>query len=122
MARTRAGWETGSKELELTNEIEIGTETQFQNRPGFCEWNAHPVKHEPDDRPWFDYWKGIINTKNPDVSTIRKMLQIASALNAKVQGDDGEIYTEEYLVELESADEQIELLKQQNEKPWWKFW
>lgn len=75
-----------------------------------------------NDRPWFAYWKGSINTKNPDVPIIRKMLQIASALNAKVQGDDGEFYTEESLGELKNLDEQIALVRQQNKKPWWKFW
>src|SRR5215467_2831013 len=87
------------KELELTNgyDLKIGSETQFQDRPGFCEWNGHPTEKEPNSRPWFDYWKGCIDTKNPDVPTIRKMMRMASALNAKVQGDDGEIYTESYL-------------------------
>ncbi|HEX6168355.1 MAG TPA: hypothetical protein VFZ33_01590 [Chitinophagaceae bacterium] len=110
------------KELELTKEIEIGAETQFHNSPGYCEWNAHPTKNDPNDRPWFAYRKGSINTKNPDVPIIRKMLQIASALNAKVQGDDGEFYTEESLGELKNLDEQIALVRQQNKKPWWKFW
>ena len=86
------------KELELTNgyDIKIGSETQFQNRPGFCEWNAHPTEKGPNARPWFSYWKGSIDTKNPDAPTIRKMIQIASVLQAKVQGDDGEFYTEGY--------------------------
>jgi len=43
------------------------------------------------------------------------MMQIALALDAYVQGDDGEIYTEEYLVE-------IEKLRKQQKKPWWKLW
>src|SRR4051794_26538585 len=78
------------KELELTNgyEVKIGEETQFQNRPGYCEWNAHPTYKEQNSRSWFAYWRGSIDTKNPDVATIRKMIQIASALNSMVQGDD----------------------------------
>ncbi len=112
------------KELELTNgyNITIGSETQFQNRPGFCEWNSHPTEKSPNSRPWFAYWKGSIETKNPDAPTIRKMLQIASALNAKVQGDDGEFYTEDYLTELESAEELNKFSRQQRKKPWWKLW
>jgi len=111
-------------ELVLTNgyDIKIGTETEFQNRPGYCEWNAHPTEKEPNARPWFSYWKGSIDTKNPDAQTIRKMMQIASALNAKVQGDDGETYTEEYLAELESEEKPKALLRQQEKKAWWKFW
>jgi hypothetical protein len=112
------------KELELTNgyEIKIGSKTQFQNRPGFCEWKAHPTEKEPNARPWFSYWQGSIDTKNPDAPTIRKMTQIASALNANVQGDDGEIYTEEYLAELESEEEPKAVFRQQEKKAWWKFW
>ena len=113
-----------NKELELTNsyEIEIGSETQFQNRPGYCEWNAHPVHNELNARPWFSYWEGIIDTKNPDAPTIRKMMQIASALNAKVQGDEGEIYTEEYLAKMLLEEEQVQLSMRADKKPWWKFW
>ena len=36
--------------------------------------------------------QGDIFTKNPDPSTIEKMISIAKKLNARVQGDDGEIY------------------------------
>jgi hypothetical protein len=112
------------KELELKNgyDIKIGSETQFQNRPGFCEWNAHPTEKEPYARPWFSYWEGSVDTKNPDAPTIRKMMQIASALNAKVQGDDGEIYTEEYLAELENEEKPKTVDKQQEKKARWKFW
>ena len=62
------------------------------------------------------------STKNPDAPTIRKMLQIASALNAKVQGDDGEFYTEEYLAELESEEKPKSVNRQYEKKAWWKFW
>lgn len=112
------------KELELTNgyDIKIGSETQFQDRPGFCEWNAHPTERLPNARPWFAYWKGSIDTKNPDAPTILKMMQIASVLNAKVQGDDGEFYTEEYLAELQSAEESNKPSRRQSKKSWWKFW
>ena len=114
----------GDEELDLTDgyEIKLGTETQFQNRPGFCEWNAHPTEREPNARPWFAYWKGSIDTKNPDIDTIRKMIQIASALNAKVQGDDGEIYDEEYLSELENPKKQKASFRVENKRAWWKFW
>lgn len=112
------------KELEVTNgyDIKIGSEAQFQNRPGFCEWNAHPTERVPNSRPWFAYWKGSIDTKDPDAPTIRKMMQIASILNAKVQGDDGEFFTEEYLAALEFGEKPKTLSGQPNKKPWWKFW
>ena len=42
---------------------------------------------------WFDWYAGNITTKNPDSPMIKKMVQIARKLNARVQGDDGETYT-----------------------------
>lgn len=42
--------------------------------------------------PWIDYFEGDLFSKYPDKPLIDKMVQIANALNAKVQGDDGEIY------------------------------
>lgn len=41
---------------------------------------------------WFDWYKGNIYTKNPDDPMIDKMVEMARKLNAKAQGDDGEIY------------------------------
>jgi len=42
--------------------------------------------------PWLEWFEGDIYTKNPDEAILAKMLQISSALGARVQGDDGEIY------------------------------
>jgi hypothetical protein len=111
-------------ELELTNgyDIRIGTEKPFQNLPGYWEWNAHPKEKERNSRPWFSYWQGSIDSKNPDGPTIRKMIEIASALKAKVQGDDGEFYTKEYLADLESKEKPKAFLGQHGKKAWWKFW
>lgn len=111
-------------ELELTNgfEMKLGSESQFQNRPGYCEWNAHPTERDHNARPWFDYWEGSIGTKNPDIPTIRKMIQMSTALNAKVQGDDGEFYNEGSLLELEKSKKQESSLTREYKKPWWKLW
>jgi hypothetical protein len=59
-----------------------------EGRQTFARWRG-PSKY-PD--PWFDWWRGTIKTKNPDPPIVEKMLQIAAGLNARVQGDDGEIY------------------------------
>ena len=55
---------------------------------GYTLWLG-PSKHED---PWFHWSKGNISTKNPDQAIVRKMLEIASRLRARVQGDDGEFY------------------------------
>lgn len=41
---------------------------------------------------WFSLSQGNITVKNPDEEIIKKMLEIAGVLNARVQGDDGEFY------------------------------
>jgi hypothetical protein len=59
------------------------------NGPCFALWLAHWVG---DDHPWFDWFKGAINTKYPDRKTLGKALEIARHFGARVQEDDGEEY------------------------------
>jgi len=61
-----------------------------ENGKYFVKWYG-PTKY-PDT--WFDLSNGNIYTKAPDKETLRKMLNIANQLEAKVQGDEGEIYDE----------------------------
>jgi hypothetical protein len=68
--------------------------------------------------PWFAYSAeyGAIDTKNPDNAIVNKMLQMAAALNAKVQGDDGEVYrspTDTYFEDDHNGKSDAGL-------PWWK--
>lgn len=41
---------------------------------------------------WYNSELGEIYTKNPSKNAIRKFIEIAKKLKAKVQGDDGELY------------------------------
>jgi hypothetical protein len=41
---------------------------------------------------WFDFSHGNIVVKNPDAAILRKMCEVAAALGARVQGDEGETY------------------------------
>lgn len=70
--------------------LESDPELHFMPESGknFAQWSGHCRYSDP----WFDWWEGCIYTKNPDEAMLAKMLQIASALSARVQGDDGEIY------------------------------
>jgi hypothetical protein len=45
-----------------------------------------------DPHAWFDWFEGDVLTKNPDRPTLTKMLDLAERLDARVQGDDGELY------------------------------
>src|SRR3712207_100808 len=59
-----------------------------ENGPYFARWTG-PSRY-PD--PWLDWFRGNIYTKNPDGALLRKMVALAAALGARVQGDDGEVY------------------------------
>jgi hypothetical protein len=78
------------RELDLTGVAEAETPdgTLRYENPGLACWRGHPAG-EP---VWFDFRDGQVVVKNPDEPTIGKMLIIAAALRARVQGDDGEIY------------------------------
>jgi len=113
-------------DLKLSDAYRIkvpGSETESQVAPGFCDWTGHSSNKEL----WFDYSYGCISTKNPDDETIKKMLSISKALNAKVQGDDGEVYeltsgnkiSQRHVSEDDDKDnDAIKSLK----KMGWKFW
>lgn len=57
--------------------------------PYHALWNG-PSKYFD---PWIDWSEGELYTKNPDPPLIAKLLEIAIALEAKVRGDDNEVYT-----------------------------
>lgn len=99
--------------------VEADPELRFANDfhgPLFVLWSGEC--QYPD--PWFNYSAqyGSIETKNPDEKIIAKMLEMAAKLDAKVQGDDGEVYrtpTETYYEE-EEGEEQ----GGQPQRSWWK--
>lgn len=71
----------------------VGSDTELtpdpRNGPHFVVWSG-PSEY---DEPWFDWSDGNIYAKYPDAPMLGKMLQIAARLSARVQGDDGEVYT-----------------------------
>jgi hypothetical protein len=112
-------------ELHEDTEMPIGEgKTTTHHSPGFCHWLAHTFK-DSDEYIWFSFSRWGISTKYPDDETIIKMISIANILRAKVQGDDGEFYDEEWMetgkpVFLE--DEDTPAAPKAAKKPWWKFW
>lgn len=58
------------------------------NGPVDFLYMAHP------EEPWPLWWdRGEVRTKNPDEVTVRKLVEIAKKLKARVVGDDGEEYS-----------------------------
>jgi hypothetical protein len=52
-------------------------------------WNGPSA----DPEPWIDWSDGELYSKYPDDPLVDKMVEIAAKLNARVMGDDGEVYT-----------------------------
>lgn len=73
---------------DADTELELNTE----EGPGFCQWLEHPKA----EVPWFDFKFSSIYTKYPDKHTLKKMINIAIALNGRVRSDDFEYYDETY--------------------------
>jgi hypothetical protein len=70
-----------------------------ENGKYFVIW--HGTTKYPET--WFNWSNGNIDTKAPDKATFHKMLQIALKLNAKVQGDEGELYDKESIESLDDS-------------------
>lgn len=75
---------------EWRSYVESDPELRMDDSLGdhFAVWSG-PSAHE---LPWLTWANGNIDSKNPDQPLIRKMVAVAAALGASVQGDDGERY------------------------------
>jgi hypothetical protein len=90
---------------------------------GLSVWTKYSQDGINGNHAWFDYYRGTIVVKNPDDEILNKMIDIATLLNAKVQGDEGEIYERGINNEITSklVDNKINN-KELSRKPWWRFW
>jgi hypothetical protein len=79
-----------------TNDEELTTSAEAN----LFQWIGYPYIKERGI-PWFEFRDGYITTKNPDFDVIKKLLSIAQSLNAKVQGEEGEFYEDDFLNSIE---------------------
>ena len=87
---------------------------------GLSVWLRYSGHGKDGNMAWFDHSEGNVTVKNPDDEILRKMFSIAQSLNAKVQGDEGEVYAA-------NGQSNWQELKQQTNPPaagrkWWQFW
>lgn len=61
------------------------------NGPYLAVWSG-PCSYP--DGGWFEWADGCVSTKHPDRAVLGKILHLAARLGARVQGDDGEEYTD----------------------------
>lgn len=94
-----------------------GNVLRYANQ-GLAVWLNYSAHDESGNKAWFDFRDGCISVKNPDQEILRKMHQIASQLDAKVLGDEGE----EYGADGEPISQPESGHSQKPQKPWWKLW
>lgn len=91
-----------------------------EDRYRYCYWIKYP-ELDPGNPPWFDFYRGSISTKWTEFPCMRKMIRMAEALKARVEGDESEVYTDAYVDYLESKYGNKEEAAKPK-KPFWKFW
>lgn len=83
-------------EMRLDNQASAmtdnGDDVTSPTNKGLAVWTSYSQSGLDDNYAWFDLRAGNVTVKNPDDEIKNKMIDIADRLNAKVQGDDGEIY------------------------------
>ncbi len=85
----------GDSEMRLDNyadaEVGGGEILRYEN-DGLAVWTVYSGHGLNGNMAWFDYRRGSVIVKNPDDEILGKMRRVASALAAKVMGDEGELY------------------------------
>src|SRR5881396_3866264 len=70
----------------------VASDPDFRSSPERKSMALMTIAASKYPTAWLDWSHGNIYTKNPDEPILGRMLEVALALKAKVQGDDGEIY------------------------------
>jgi hypothetical protein len=86
-------------EMQLDNHAEApagatGTTLGIDSSEGLSVWLPYSKNGRAGNYAWFAHEGDRVTVKNPDEEILGKMLAVAHALGARVQGDDGEYYDE----------------------------
>jgi hypothetical protein len=76
---------------------------------GLAVWTAYSRAGVGGGQAWFDYQDGNVVVKDPDREIRAKMWRLAQTLQAKVQGDEDEVY------DARGANTSAK-------KAWWQWW
>ena len=82
-------------------------------------WSRHDID---GGMAWMHHFNGSIVSKNPDQETLKKFYQIAQLFDAKVQGDEGEVYDENGDSNWDELKAESSKGQTNKEKRWWQFW
>lgn len=71
----------------------VASDRDIQSDPENPGPKSYIIISHPERWPlWWNKRRGEIYTKNPDKFVVAKLVQIARSLNARVLGDDDEVY------------------------------
>ena len=89
-----AAYVAADPEMRMNNfaEAEVDGQILRVENDGLAVWTAYSGHGKDGNMAWFDYRRGQIVVKNPDDDIITKMKRIATHFQAKVVGDEGELY------------------------------
>ncbi len=126
---TMAEWKeivANDPDMRLDNYAEATTtsgDTISVVSEGLSVWTKYSGNGVDSNYAWFSHSHGCIVVKNPDDEIMRKMFAIANTCNAKLQGDEGEVYelTPNYEIRFKFMEEGS-IKEIGSKKPWWKFW
>ena len=93
------GWEIAPDDWLVLVRSDPELMTTPENGEYFVIW--HGTTKYPET--WFDWRAGNITTTYPDRATLKKMFQLATTLEARIQGDDGEVYDEESIEKFDDS-------------------
>ena len=119
----------GDPELRLDGYAEAGLGNGgvlHVDDPSMAVWIAHPEHGVRDGMAWIWLSHGNLQAKNPDGPMLKKLWDIAQLLDAKVQGDDGELYDSAGSIISDEVDADtvvsVSEQPQPRQKPWWRIW
>ncbi len=89
---------------------------------GLSVWLSYSGHQVDGNMAWIDHEEGNIVVKNPDQEILKKMVQIARSLNAKVQGEECEVYDAEGNSIGEVLTGENDSMPASVPRKWWQFW
>lgn len=107
----------GFAEAPLADGASIRVEAE-----GLAVWTGYSGHGVDGNMAWFSWFDGRITVNKPDEEILEKMIALAEALDAEVQGDEGELYPLVAEAEAEAETQARVPSAPRAEKPWWRFW
>ncbi len=80
------------------------------------------IAEDGTEQMWFWMSEGNVMGKNPRPAALAKMYEISEKLNARLMGDEGEIYDAEGQASYPDFPEENMQKTEPKARPWWKFW